>query len=130
MKADAVIEDFCLNLTRQWTRPDDLKTEEEYQKTDWTRPDDLKTQEKYQKIGPDKMIRRPQVTISSEDFCLNLTREDWSRPDDLKTPDHYQRRLDQDDPRGISDADPETGLQKEEEPDFCRKGCVEKDGEE
>ncbi|KAI8520650.1 hypothetical protein Bbelb_004040 [Branchiostoma belcheri] len=28
------------------------------------------------------------------------------------------------------DADPETGLQQEEEPDFCRQGCVKEDGEE
>ncbi|KAI8521821.1 hypothetical protein Bbelb_015750 [Branchiostoma belcheri] len=25
--------------------------------------------------------------------------------------------------------DPETGLQQEEEPDFCRQGCVKEDGE-
>ncbi|KAI8506736.1 hypothetical protein Bbelb_151770 [Branchiostoma belcheri] len=40
--------DSCLNLTTvDWTRPGDLKTQEEYQ-TDWSRPDDLKTREEYQ----------------------------------------------------------------------------------
>ncbi|KAI8489507.1 hypothetical protein Bbelb_326740 [Branchiostoma belcheri] len=56
-------EDYCLNLIRQ-IGPEDLKTgtEEEYQKTDWTRPDELKAQEKYQK---------PVMTV---DFCVNQIR--------------------------------------------------------
>ncbi|KAI8501153.1 hypothetical protein Bbelb_212480, partial [Branchiostoma belcheri] len=29
----------------------------------------------------------------------------------------------------FGDADPETGLQQEEEPDFCRQGCMKEDGE-
>ncbi|KAI8503055.1 hypothetical protein Bbelb_188760 [Branchiostoma belcheri] len=40
-----------------------------------TRPDDLKT------------------NISSEDSCLNLTREDWTRPDDSRTQEEYQTGL-------------------------------------
>ncbi|KAI8503283.1 hypothetical protein Bbelb_191040 [Branchiostoma belcheri] len=60
-------EDSCLNLTF---------------KTDWTRPDDLKTQEEYQ-VAADR--------CSSEDSCLNLTREDWTRPGDLKTSDYYNQ---------------------------------------
>ncbi|KAI8521844.1 hypothetical protein Bbelb_015980 [Branchiostoma belcheri] len=96
-----------------------------------------------------------QVFLSCSDHsCLNLTRLDWTRPGDLKTQDEYQRRLDQtgpghyedprrisekigpdqtwtfEDRRRISDADPETGLQQEEEPDICRQGCVKEDGEE
>ncbi|KAI8502175.1 hypothetical protein Bbelb_197630 [Branchiostoma belcheri] len=30
----------------------------------------------------------------------------------------------------LDHADPETGLQQEEEPDFCRQDCVKEDGEE
>ncbi|KAI8518984.1 hypothetical protein Bbelb_022410 [Branchiostoma belcheri] len=30
----------------------------------------------------------------------------------------------------LGHADPETGQQQEEEPDFCRQGCVKEDGEE
>ncbi|KAI8515933.1 hypothetical protein Bbelb_067460 [Branchiostoma belcheri] len=30
----------------------------------------------------------------------------------------------------LDHANPETGLQQEEEPDFCRQGCVKEDGEE
>ncbi|KAI8521857.1 hypothetical protein Bbelb_016110 [Branchiostoma belcheri] len=120
----------CLNLARlDWTRPGDLKTQDEYQVTrlDWTRPGDLKTQDKYQ-VTDD--------LCSSDGSCLNLTRLDRTRSGDLKTQDEYQRRLDQawtwtfEDPRRISDVDRETGLQQEEEPDFCRQGCVKEDGEE
>ncbi|KAI8503232.1 hypothetical protein Bbelb_190530 [Branchiostoma belcheri] len=42
-------------------------------------------------IGPDQMICRLKSNISSGDSCLNLTREDWTRTDDLKTQEEYQK---------------------------------------
>ncbi|KAI8520634.1 hypothetical protein Bbelb_003880 [Branchiostoma belcheri] len=52
----------------------------------------------------------------SGEFFVNLTRDDWTRPGDLKTDDDSQMRT--------------RRLQQEEEPDFCRQGCVKEDGEE
>ncbi|KAI8521962.1 hypothetical protein Bbelb_017160 [Branchiostoma belcheri] len=79
-------------------------------KTDWTRPDDLKTQEEYQEIGQDLEISRPQMNITEkigpdrtwtfedprriEEYQRRL---DQTGPGDLKTPEEYQmrtRRLD------------------------------------
>ncbi|KAI8509331.1 hypothetical protein Bbelb_131790 [Branchiostoma belcheri] len=108
MKADAVVRTYCLNLTRQ-IGPDDLKTKEEYQKTDWTRPDldDLKTQEEYQ-VCPELKVGCPV----------------WEKPVDLKMQKEMKTVG-----TVVTYADPETGLQQEEEPDFCRQGCVKEDGE-
>ncbi|KAI8517417.1 hypothetical protein Bbelb_059980 [Branchiostoma belcheri] len=90
-------------------------------KTDWTRSDDLLTQEEYQ---------------YSEDYCLDLTREDWTRSGDLETQEQEQQHPEVymcaeavQSGRNLH-ADLETGLQQEEEPDFCRQGCVKEDGEE
>ncbi|KAI8506788.1 hypothetical protein Bbelb_152290 [Branchiostoma belcheri] len=66
--------DSCLNLTTvDWTRPGDLKTQEEYQWGLLSEPDNS---------GLDQ--------TSSGDSCLNLTTVDWTRPDDLKTQEEYQ----------------------------------------
>ncbi|KAI8520673.1 hypothetical protein Bbelb_004270 [Branchiostoma belcheri] len=80
--------------------------------------------------GKDGVVLRRLVLASIEDSCLDLTREDWTRSGDLETQE-------QDDCNNIhrcvlrlSNVDPETGLQQEEEPDFCRQGCVKEDGEE
>ncbi|KAI8483757.1 hypothetical protein Bbelb_385490 [Branchiostoma belcheri] len=62
-------------------------------------------------------ITSDDLKTQEEYQYVNLTREDWIRLGDLKTEDDF------------SDADPETGLQQEEEPDFCRQGCVKEDGE-
>ncbi|KAI8503171.1 hypothetical protein Bbelb_189920 [Branchiostoma belcheri] len=71
----------CLNLTRQ-IGPDKVISRHK-RISDW--------------IGPDQVILRHKrnTRISSEDSCLNLTREDWTRPDDLKSPDEHQTGLDQ-----------------------------------
>ncbi|KAI8506716.1 hypothetical protein Bbelb_151570 [Branchiostoma belcheri] len=55
-------EDSCLNLTRlDWTRPDDLETQEKYQRRlDQTRPGDLKTPDEYPMTL--WMIRRPDYS--------------------------------------------------------------------
>ncbi|KAI8519852.1 hypothetical protein Bbelb_031090 [Branchiostoma belcheri] len=73
-----------------------------------------------------------------EDYCVDLTREDWTRSGDLETQEQDDNnnihRLDETADFEVEDrvknADPETGLQQEEEPDFCRQGCVKEDGEE
>ncbi|KAI8521961.1 hypothetical protein Bbelb_017150 [Branchiostoma belcheri] len=118
--------DSCLNLTREdWTRTDDLKTQEEYQdclnltRLARRRPGYLETQEQ------DDIIHRcvlsagclvwekPVMTAVSKPVDLKMQKE-------MKTSD-VQR----------NNADSETsGLQQEEEPDFWRQGCVKEDGEE
>ncbi|KAI8521922.1 hypothetical protein Bbelb_016760 [Branchiostoma belcheri] len=134
---------------RTWTFEDPRRISEKIG-ADQTGPGHLKTTEEYQ-VAADR--------CSSGDSCLNLTREDWTRPDldIMKTPEEYQvipvmtwgllsKPVDQktqfvqrvgcpdwekpvvtDQP---TNADLETGLQQEEEPDFCRQGCVKEDGEE
>ncbi|KAI8496997.1 hypothetical protein Bbelb_249460 [Branchiostoma belcheri] len=90
--------DSCLNLTREdWTRPDDLKTEEVWNissgdsclnltREDWTRPDDLKTQEEYQLTAV--MIlnpTRPDVRVLRNLVTGNFSLVQTSKSDDLKT---------------------------------------------
>ncbi|KAI8516154.1 hypothetical protein Bbelb_069670 [Branchiostoma belcheri] len=69
---------------------------QEYQAVRWLLTDAVV---RTTKVGPDLVILKiPKKICSSEDSCLNLTREDWTRPgdsDDLKIPKEYQRRLDQ-----------------------------------
>ncbi|KAI8501071.1 hypothetical protein Bbelb_211660 [Branchiostoma belcheri] len=126
--------------------------------TEWTRPDDLKTEEEYQEAAD---------LYRSEDYCLNLTRQKtstkeeyqglcgchsapqgdlnttfpnpftpgWSEESGVKCLSqghnigaHVQTCTGYDSESNL-DADPETGLQQEEEPDFCRQGCMKEDGE-
>ncbi|KAI8502206.1 hypothetical protein Bbelb_197940 [Branchiostoma belcheri] len=48
----------------------------------------------------------------------------WEKPVDLKMQKEKKTV------GTVVNADPETGVQQEEEPDFCRQGCVKEDGEE
>ncbi|KAI8497113.1 hypothetical protein Bbelb_250620 [Branchiostoma belcheri] len=105
---DVVVQEgSCLKLTTlDWTRTDDLKTQEEYQhflvSTEVWSPDDMVrpyskcglTMHLY-RIGTDissrfEKVLRISPSTCSEDSCLNLTRDDWTRPDDLKTEEEYQ----------------------------------------
>ncbi|KAI8496268.1 hypothetical protein Bbelb_261090 [Branchiostoma belcheri] len=79
----------------------------------------------------------------SEDYCLNLSRQ--IGPEDLKTKEESQvcpeGRLFWEKPVDLKMqkemktvgtvviVNPKTGLQHEEEPDFCRQGCMKENGE-
>ncbi|KAI8503255.1 hypothetical protein Bbelb_190760 [Branchiostoma belcheri] len=75
---------YIWSIWPDWTRPNDLKTQEEYQwgllsepdKTDWTRPDDLKTLEKYQQT---------RLNADSANSCLEDTVKSFYRPDEGST---------------------------------------------
>ncbi|KAI8507829.1 hypothetical protein Bbelb_140690 [Branchiostoma belcheri] len=127
-------------------------------RTDWTRPDDLKTKRNIRVSSPDVPVQtRPDEGLKVEDSevrvqvtCRHteefvpvqvrpegrLSRLVWlSKPVDLKTLMKEMKtfqKLDEtaDFEDRVMNADPETGLQQEEEPDFCRLGCVKENGEE
>ncbi|KAI8505905.1 hypothetical protein Bbelb_162580 [Branchiostoma belcheri] len=98
--------DSCLNLTR----------------LDWTRPDDWKTQEEYQTYSEEfaqvRQLGRSAVGLVWEKPAMMA-----QRPVDDAEGNEDSKAVRED------NADHETGLQQEEEPDLCRQGCMKEDGE-
>ncbi|KAI8519872.1 hypothetical protein Bbelb_031290 [Branchiostoma belcheri] len=122
------IEDYCVDLTREdWTRSGDLETQEQDD-------NNIHRLDKTADFEVEDRVKSLYSGIRSQAFTTCISTED----SDLYFPDLYEESAE----NGGSDnedglhmreatyADPETGLQQEEEPDFCRQGYMKEDGKE